>query len=31
MLAAQCIAENLVLASKDSAFRNLETIEVVWD
>lgn len=30
MLAAQCIAENLVLASKDSAFGSLDAIKMVW-
>jgi PIN domain nuclease of toxin-antitoxin system len=30
MLAAQCITENLVLASKDSAFKSLDAIEIVW-
>jgi PIN domain nuclease of toxin-antitoxin system len=30
MLAAQCIAEGLTLASKDSTFADLNAIEVVW-
>jgi PIN domain nuclease of toxin-antitoxin system len=30
MLAAQCIAENLVLISKDSAFDDLDTVKVIW-
>lgn len=30
MLAAQCIAENLALASKDSAFADLDTIKIIW-
>ena len=30
MLAAQCITENLVLASKDSAFASLDVLNVVW-
>jgi PIN domain nuclease of toxin-antitoxin system len=30
MLAAQCIAENLVLASKDDVFEDLDAVKVVW-
>jgi PIN domain nuclease of toxin-antitoxin system len=30
MLAAQCITENLVLASKDRVFESLDAIEIVW-
>jgi PIN domain nuclease of toxin-antitoxin system len=30
MLAAQCIAENLALASKDKAFESLDAVDVVW-
>lgn len=30
MLVAQCITEKMTLASKDSAFENLDAIKVVW-
>lgn len=30
MLAAQCIAENLVLVSKDSAFASLDALKMAW-